>query len=255
MKMKQDGSVLLPTLIISGMILALALSLTKIVSNELQFSADLLLGERAYFAAESGVEQALLSLKDEPINLIERTTKLSKGSETTVTTFNKLEEFDFEIEASETLRWRLGRDLDPGFGVTRNMVRDLQISGQNLADNMQWKIQCAGSTLASSLQRRAISNLITPIASGVWDEDGDIGETTIESFLASIDDETICYISLTNFGKDIISGRVYAPRKMAPAQTKVRALGYAGGREKVIEFEYRQKNLAPFFDFGLLHSE
>ena len=60
---KESGSILLPTLILSGMMLALALALTKIVSNELQFSADLLLSERAYFAAESGVEQALLSLK------------------------------------------------------------------------------------------------------------------------------------------------------------------------------------------------
>jgi hypothetical protein len=66
----------------------------------------------------------------------------------------------------------------------------------------------------------------------------------------------LCFISLTNFGDGDISGEVKAlAGEMAPAQTHVRAIGNAAGREKIIEFEYRQRNLNPFFDFGLLHRE
>lgn len=255
MKIKQDGSVLLPTLIISGMILALALSLTKIVSNELQFSADLLLGERAYFAAESGVEQALLSLKKEPINLIKQVSKLPNSSETSVMTDNAVNLFQFKINPAETLRWRLGIDEDLGFGVRYKMVKDFEISGDNFSDNMQWKIQCAKGNKTIVLQERTLNNLINKNSMGVLDDGGSIGESRIESFLKDITDSNSCYISLTNFGTEIMSGEVSAPQKLAPAQTRVQAIGYSGGREKIIEFEYRQKNLAPFFDFGLLQSK
>ncbi len=254
MRVKQDGTVLLPTLIISAMILALALSLTKIVSNELQFASDLLLGERAYFAAESGVEGALLFLKREPINLIEREIPLAKGTSANITTFNAVESFDFELDLNETLRWRLGRDADKGLDFVGDLVKDFRIDGQNVRDNLQWKIQCAENKKTIVIQGRAKKNRIDKNSRGTLDQGGRLDISTIMNFLKERPSQSLCYVSLTNFGSNVITGAVEAKKKLAPAQTKVQAIGLAAGREKIIEFEFRQKNLAPFFDFGLLHN-
>ena len=255
MNVKQSGSVLLPTLIIAGMILALALSLAKIVSNELQFSADLLLGERAYFAAESGVEAALLYLKVDPINLVEREVDLPSSTRSNITIINSVEEFDFVLNPSESLRWRLGVDSEKGFNVTAGLVRNFEIIGDNLDGVLQWKIQCASTGKTLVLQKRAQGNLVSGSNMGVSDDGISVGSLSIDDFLSGVDDSGKCFVSLTNFGEAVITGKVTANGLMAPAQTKVQAIGSSGGREKIIEFEYRQKNLSPFFDFGLLQSE
>jgi hypothetical protein len=253
---KQSGAILIPTIIISGMLLALALTLTKIMSNELQFSADLLLAERSYFAAESGVEQSLLSLRDEPINWVDNfSTELLGPATTIIEVKNAKTEFSFSLLPKTTIRWRLGVDPDPEMTVAAELVREFQITGTNISDDLQWKIQC--SVLASNgtemLQSRATSNQMSGSDTGVWDNGTTTGTKTIHDFLAPMSDETLCFISLTNFGINDILGTVTTPENMAPAQTLVRAIGRAGGREKIIEFEYRQKNLNPFFDFGILH--
>ncbi len=252
---KNDGAVLLPTLIISGMLLALALALTKIVSNELQFSADLLLAERSYFAAESGVEQALLALKTEPTNwILNQETILPHASLTTVTVENSQSSFPFLLEPKNSIRWQFGNDPDPSFEITPTKVQNFTINGTGLANMLQWKFQCsqANSSKTEMLQSRATSNEITGSDSGTWDNGTQIGTKTIQAFLDSLSDETRCFLSLTNFGTSDITGTFSTLGKIAPPQTIVRAKGSAGGREKIIEFEYRQKNLTPFFDFGLL---
>lgn len=256
MRVKQSGSILLPTIIISVMLLALAMALTKIVSDELQFSSDLLLGERAYFAGESGVEAALLHLKNEPINLIEEKVDLGNSTSTAITTFNAVDGFDFVLNGSESLRWRLEVDRDEKILVVDSeIVDDFEISGQGLKDDVQWKIQCAGVNGTLLLQERAASDKIGISDEGVLDDGNSVGDNSIDNFLSGIADGTKCFISLSNFGNNVVEGRVEAVGKLSPAQTKVRARGSAGGREKIIEFEYRQKNLSPFFDFGLLQSE
>lgn len=254
-KTKQSGAILIPTIILSGMLLALALALTKIMSNELQFSADLLLAERSYFAAESGVEQSLLSLRYEPINWVDISTPLPGPATAFVEVENAKTEFLFSLLPKTTIRWRLGFDPDPEMTVAAELVREFQIAGTNIFGDLQWKIQC--SVLASNgtemLQSRATSNQVSGSDTGVWDNGTTTGTKTIHDFLTSMSDETLCFISLTNFGINDITGTVTTPENMAPAQTLVRAIGQAGGREKIIEFEYRQKNLNPFFDFGILH--
>lgn len=253
---KNEGSVLLPTLIISGMLLALALALTKIVSNELQFSADLLLAERAYFAAESGVEQALFSLKTEPINWVDNEeTKLPHNATTSVSVENSQSSFPFFIEPKESLRWQFGNDSDPSFETTLSLVQNFIIEEISSPKDLQWKFQCAQelSPRTEMLQARALSSKVTGETSGTWDNGIETGSRDIHSFLISLPEDARCFISLTNFSNNnAITGTFSTDKKMAPPQTIVRAKGSAGGREKIIEFEYRQKNLTPFFDFGLL---
>ncbi len=251
---KKDGTILLPTLIISGMLLGLALTLTKIVSSELQFAADLLLAERAYFAAESGVEQSLLSLRDAPINWVEKETELPHASLVYVNVANSVPSFDFSLEPKTSTRWQLGIDSDNSMTVNSTLVNNFNITGTNIAENLQWKLQCNMNGI-KMLQARAGSNSVQGNSIGTYD-DGifSSSQKSIDEFLSSFSDTTICYISLTNFGIEELSGTVSTSGGlMAPAQTYVQAIGKAGGREKIIEFEYRKKNLNPFFDFGLLH--
>ncbi len=260
-RVKNDGTILLPTLIISGMLISLALALTKIVSDELQFSADLLLAERAYFAAESGVEQSLLSLKTSPINYVNIETILPNASITEVFVENSKTEFPFSLPPKTILRWQLGLDTNDEMLVVQKLVKDFEINIDPPAtvSDLQWKIQCNNSLVNTTemLQARASGNLITEISIGGWDNGTDLPvDKNIQDFLSSFLDDDLCFISLTNFGNGNISGKVKSLNgEMAPAQTHVRAIGKAAGREKIIEFEYRQKNLNPFFDFGLLHRE
>lgn len=252
---KNNGSVLLPTLIISGMLLALSLALTKIVSNELQFSADLLLGERSYFAAESGVEQALFSLKTKPINWIQNEeTQLPHTSASNVTVENSLSSFPFTLKSKNSIRWQFGNDQDPSFEVASSAIQNFTINGTGFPNTLQWKFQCsqAESSKTEMLQSRATSNEIAGSDFGTWDNGIQVETKTIQDFLDSLSNETRCFFSLMNFGTSDITGTFSTSGKIAPPQTIVRATGTAGGREKIIEFEYRQNNLTPFFDFGLL---
>lgn len=252
---KKSGTVLLPTLIISGMLLALALALTKIVSNELQFSADLLLAERSYFAAESGVEQALFSLKTKPVNwVLNQETELGHASMASVTVENAQSSFPFSLDPKKSIRWQFGRDTNPSFEVTPAAIRNFTLSGTGFPSVLQWKIQCSqeNSSKTEMLQSRATSNDITGEDFGTWDNGTQIGTKTIQEFLATLSDETRCFFSLMNFGTNKVIGTFSTSEKIAPPQTIVRAKGSSGGREKIIEFEYRQNNLTPFFDFGLL---
>lgn len=257
-RVKSTGSILLPTLILSGMMLALALTLTKIVSNELQFSADLLLAERSYFAAESGVEQALLSLKNEPINWVDaKKTILPHDSVTEVTVENSQSTFPLTLDPKVSIRWQFGTDSDASFNVVPHIVRNFTLDGAGMAHKLQWKFQCSqpNSPKTEMLQSRAQSNQVSGSDTGTWDNGIQTGTKTIQEFLAGLSDETRCFLSLTNFGDTPIVATFSTTQKMAPPQTIVRATGTAGGREKIIEFEYRQKNLTPFFDFGLLQKD
>lgn len=249
---KNDGTILLPTLIISGMLLGLALTLTKIVSSELQFAADLLLAERAYFAAESGVEQSLLSLRDDPINWVKITTSLPHSSSVDVNVANSKQSFEFSLNAKTSTRWQLGIDADDEVPVNATLVKNFEITGPNILNNLQWKLQCDNNGI-KMLQARANANPVQGSSMGTYDNGVSVSQQSINTFLSSFPDNTRCYISLTNFGIVKIDGTISTNDLMAPAQTYVRAEGKAGGREKIIEFEYRKKNLNPFFDFGLLH--
>ncbi len=260
---KNNGSILLPTVIVSGMILALALALTKIVSSELQFATDLLLSERAYFAAESGVETALLSLKDEPINYVNITdAPLTDDPEESILmdvfVDNSKTEFGFSIDPKTAVRWRLGVDTDDTDDVAKEHVKtfEIEIASNNYAD-LQWKIQCeADNGKTKMLQERASESSIDGDTTGVYDQVGYTDEdTTITEFLESdnINEAHLCFITLTNFGNANIKVTVTSDEEISPAQTFVRATGKAGGRKKIITFQYQQKALNPFFDFGLLH--
>ena len=246
------------------MLLSLALALTKIVSSELQFSTDLLLAERSYFAAESGVEIALLSLKEHPINYVNMTQDLANTSTATILVKNSEESFPFLLEAKEAIRWQLGIDSNPSMTPEITLVRDFKIEKiEGDFHRLQWKIQCENADeVTEMIQSRASLDLVTKTSTGIYDN----GETTypntsIEDFLDPLEADALCFITLTNFGdSDIIEGTVSTiteegteEKTMAPAQTHIRAIGKARGREKIIEFEYRKKNLNPFFDFGLLH--
>ena len=59
---KQNGSALIIALLIMGILMTLALGLSNLVIREVRITSDIINAGKAYYAAESGVESALLDL-------------------------------------------------------------------------------------------------------------------------------------------------------------------------------------------------
>ncbi len=64
---KIEGITLISVVLISVLILTAVMGIVNVLVKELSFSTDTLNGERAYFAAESAVEEANLQLLANPI--------------------------------------------------------------------------------------------------------------------------------------------------------------------------------------------
>ena len=50
---KQNGSTLIVAVVVAAMLLTIGIGAAKILVKDVEFSADLMLSEKAYFAAES----------------------------------------------------------------------------------------------------------------------------------------------------------------------------------------------------------
>ncbi len=61
--LSRDGSALLIAILIMGILMTLSLSLSELIVREIRQTSDLVSAGKAYFAAEAGVENALLDLQ------------------------------------------------------------------------------------------------------------------------------------------------------------------------------------------------
>lgn len=264
---KSQGITLIVSIILSGMILAIGLGLVKILTTELQFSADLIFSEKAYFAAESGVEIALLELNKEPVQNTENAVIFEEpdfsGARSELTIENLEDEFGFNLTPKETVKLRLRKDTDPGkdLNLAIQPVTNFKIS-VNPAGDVRWKIICTKTMKDEKAHRtvsiqNTLSSTFMEISSqsGTYDdEDGASSNTSVSTFFANLGDEDqkTCFLSLTNLANTNLE-ITFSNTEMPPPRAKVIATGKAGNREKTIIFEYAQKRLSPFFDFGLLH--
>ncbi len=64
---KDEGNIIMIAFVVSAMIMTLGLGLTRLLGEELAYTSNLYLSEKAYYAAEAGMEKALWELWREPV--------------------------------------------------------------------------------------------------------------------------------------------------------------------------------------------
>ncbi len=299
--LKNNGMViLLPTIILSGLILAVGLGLSRVLMTELEFSADLLFSEKAYFAAESGVEKSLLALKDKPLNYVSESDKeVGTGATYDLEIANSVKEFPFVLDENETIKFRLGVDTNESFaGYSVRPITSFKVDNLvGIKRNLHWKILCLVDSGGNpALQRSsgqahrqssgqakktvALSGTGDNFTKGNYDDgENEITTETIVNFLGRYNSEgNPCFMSLSNFSEinegnssrtnpstfnsqqtnnSKIRGifKPIIPETIAPAKVKITATGKSFSREKIVSFDYWQKNLSAVYDLGLYYTK
>jgi hypothetical protein len=163
-KIKNPGIVvLLPTIILSGLILVVGLGLSQVLMTELEFSADLLFSEKAYFAAESGVEKSLLALKDKPLNYVkEENVSVATGATYDLNIANQVGKFEFDLEPNESVKFRLGYDNDKNFAgykliPTTGFSVKLKSETEDAMEKLQWRILCLKNANGENPAKKTIA--------------------------------------------------------------------------------------------------
>ena len=256
-KPKNKGMVILiPTIILSGLILMVALGLSQVLMTELEFSADLLFSEKAYFAAESGVEKSLLALKDKPLNWVDEEGSLvGTNANYDLLIANSVPSFGFSLAKNETVKFRLGVDTDEGFNNYNILtVNDFEITPKE--EDLSWKIICQKQGKTVALQGDG-----GDFTKGQYDNGDLIESMDVATFLNGNNSlDNICFMSLTNLIETedkTIEGTVTATsieKLIAPAKVSIRAVGKSYHREKIVTFEYLQKNLSSVFNLGFYYT-
>lgn len=259
---KKEGSVLLISIILSGMILSIGASTAKTLIKEIEFTSDLLLAEKSYFAAESGIEIALLELKKQPVrNIVNQ--EISLGSEVVsdLNIENRINKFEIKLLKNGNTKFRLAQQINENdlIGATPiNIQKITKFSVENVdGKKFHWKVLCKKNTKTVAIQGDYESNLFSSISeSGIFEnEDGDVLlSSSLDSFLQNNDYQK-CFLSFENLSDSELKITLNAPQKIAPNKAKITAVGKAGNREKRIVFDYAQKNLGSLFDFVFFHSD
>ena len=200
---KQEGSTLVITLILCGMIITVGLGVVRILVSELQFSADLLWSERSYFAAESGVESALLELKDDPILHIPPSENIYEiedldGAQTDISIQNRLDETNNIIKIPKASAVKLKLITD-----TNLPQLEWKISGDGeSAEAILWKILCPeGSALGG---RKGFTEEFESFGNESGDLQDSSSETrTVVNFWNNLSiDKTTCWFSIQNISSN-----------------------------------------------------
>lgn len=277
LRKKNPGVVILiPTIILSGLILVVSVGLSQVLITELEFSADLLFSEKAYFAAESGVEKSLLALKEKPLNLvIEDGVAVGTGATYDLNIANSVEQFPFSLAKDETMKFRLGVDTSDNFAeYSLKPVTTFKINKSSEPNavafsnaDLQWEIICPKKGEGRTIKTVSLQGRGDDFSKGIYDDglhplitniDGEIvgPEENLAKFLGENNlGEDICFMSLTNTESIDITGNFSVYKKIAPAKVKITASGKSFSREKIVNFEYRQKNLSSLLDLGLYLTE
>lgn len=276
LRKKNPGVVILiPTIILSGLILVVSVGLSQVLITELEFSADLLFSEKAYFAAESGVEKSLLALKGKPLNwVIEDGVVVGTGATYDLNIANSVTKFPFNLEKNKTMKFRLGVDTSESFAgyspIPVNPMITLDQESIPFGRKLQWKILCSENDANGSKKTVALSGWGNNFNTGDYDNGENIKKNESRSdFLTkatgicfmwlsfpeqlpgSSNNESRTASSTTSQNFAGISGIVSAEDGIAPAKVKITATGKSFSREKIVSFEYLQKNLSSKFDLGL----
>jgi hypothetical protein len=262
-KTKQKGTILLISVFLSTLILVTGSGLANLLVKEIQFSSDFLFAEKSYYAAESGVEKALFALNSSPIqNIINENIPIGTA-ETMLNIKNAVNTFSVELPPNKTVKLRLKIDDD---GTFNESIRPISLENLTFnftdftTDSFQWKILCEKSGSPISLQD------VLSSASPTFKNFQGIKETitnnspnvSVETFWNALSEteKKSCFLSLQNLNEsDTLKFNINLANNFSPSTATITSHGIAGKREKIIKFDYKQKNLASFFDFSFFHSD
>ena len=252
--------------------LTVGVTAARLAVREVQFSADLFLGEKAYTSAESGVERALLKLKIDPLAHLEPTNLPPSGGPTAEVSIRNLintaandfplESFQFELPPLASQKWRLRQDSDSGEPTTPTPVTGPLEVNLNNTGQWFWRFLCEdASGTTQALQAAENSTGLSDLLGQPGQTDD--GLTTSFNAWSSVDKNT-CYLSIQNttpgsadcsLPTNACRTFTFSGTTMAPHAAHIHAIGQHEGREKHIRFDYAQKSLGRLFDFSFLHSE
>lgn len=259
---KNKGSVLLISILLSGMILSIGASAAKILIKEIEFTSDLVFAEKSYFAAESGVEIALLELKKHPVrNIVNQEILLNNGTISSLNIENRIDEFEINLPKNGNTKFRLKKQTNENDPLGMTII-NVEKTTNFLVKNPEkkkfhWKVLCQKNKKTVAIQNDHENILFDSNAEfGIFEnEDGNVSQSSsLDNFLQNNDYQN-CFFSFENLEDTEIKITLNAPQKTAPNKAKITAIGKSGNREKCIVFDYAQKNLGSLFDFVFFHSD
>ncbi len=249
---KQNGSTLIVAVVIAAMLLTIGVGAAKILVKDVEFSSDLMFSEKAYFAAESGIEQALLNLNVRPVQNMDNTEiQIDSHTKISLDIENSLLEFNFNLLPSMSQKFRLLKDLKNNLDYEPVVIDSFNLDITPAGFPFQWKILCrdkSDSSKTISMIRQELSSSFLNFFDRL-----DKNDKTFSSW-AEADKET-CFFSVQNLSDESLNFKFKNNSKMAPHKTHVHAMGIAGNREKHISFDYAQNNLGSLFEFVLFHTD
>jgi len=260
---KQQGATLITTLILVGLVLSITVGVARIVGQQIETSSDFFLTEKAYFGAESGVETALLELKNNPVHHGRSSLEIDEvntvgNTKVNLVVKNFQRTINFSLDPNQSTKLRLKTHN----GVTNLSSLNLSITGpaSRVRGNLVlWGIQCQTEEGTISIQGKTaeVKNQNILQWSGLADDQTNnvVDQTVGEFWNQSGLDRQSCLLSLQNLSSNNLVNIVLKSDGMAPDKALVRSVGRAGNRQKIIEFEYLQNRLSAFFNFGFVHQD
>lgn len=262
---KNRGDVLVITLILSAFMLLVGMALSRFLLQDLYFVRNLIWSETAYFAAESGVEEALIRLKDNPIENIDEDVTVTGNVKSSLRVENLKTEHEFTLAPNETKRFRLERD-----GPTPATDWTLDSDGGPLS----WRIICQKNKIdGTPLGNVAIQGRFDAPKSGAFGHavgrlddikpDGTDKPTQsgvrVSNFFGTViftqDERKTCFVNYQNLSPSPINITLKNNLGITPDTAVIKSVGLAGAKEKVIFYQFTQSGLSSFFDFGILLTE
>lgn len=237
MRTKVPGNMVVYGFALSAMILTLGQSILRLQGAEMQFSANLYYAEQAYYAAESGLEQSLMWLENEPLEYLKdyAPEELLPDVEQAITIENNLPEFSFMLGPEEAKQFTLQVDTDPNNRLGASVPVETIGSFQLIADtdgvpvagvvNTYELNLCLGSpqnSIEASSANGAPKTVSNPITNGKC-----IVQITNQNVATSDPNENAERTMTFTFTRE--SG-------MSPHRAQITSIGKAGTREKHLSF-------------------
>ena len=262
MTFRNPGAVFPTAVFLSVIILSLGLGAAQTVIKELNFATDLLFSEQAYYAAESGVEAALIDLQENPVQHVTSTIVDLGNSTFEPLIFNtrlNTETFNFVVRPLASQRFRLLADSDETDVYAPELASafDIEVTADGLDDlDWQWKALCqnpSGETFA--LQDTLTTGNYADFLINNEGKDA-AGRAINFANWRTTNNGNNCFFSVQSLSEsNNLNFTFTANDIIAPPVAKVRSIGKAGQRQKRIEFDYAQQNLGGLFDFVFFHWE
>ena len=262
-----SGSAPLILIFIGLISITIAVGVMKNLSHISLSDAHLIFSRKALFAAESGIEQALLKIKKHPVQSIKDLQIISAAQtnscQVKLNITNNVQTFTTNIAPLNSLKLNLPTDIDSSNSINKVIPQYLNVSGSNITNNLLWKLICqknsntvSKTTSIQNLARYSSLNILNAL--GKYD---DINGNTIDSSasnflnLLSATEKNSCFIVLKNTSEQNTLEIKIQSAFFSPPIAKITSRAICNSRQKNISFSYSKNNIESLFDFGLLHQD